>query len=30
MTRTHLVWDWNGTLLNDFDLVVAATNHALA
>jgi phosphoglycolate phosphatase-like HAD superfamily hydrolase len=30
VTRTHLVWDWNGTLLNDFDLVVAATNHALA
>ncbi|MEV0715267.1 HAD hydrolase-like protein [Asanoa sp. NPDC050611] len=30
MTRTHLVWDWNGTLLNDFELVVAATNHALA
>ncbi|GAA1887574.1 HAD family hydrolase [Asanoa iriomotensis] len=29
MTRTHLVWDWNGTLLNDFDLVLSATNHAL-
>ncbi|WP_320069235.1 HAD family hydrolase [Micromonospora sp. RTGN7] len=25
-TRPHLVWDWNGTLLNDLDLVVAATN----
>jgi phosphoglycolate phosphatase-like HAD superfamily hydrolase len=22
----HLVWDWNGTLLNDLDLVVACTN----
>jgi phosphoglycolate phosphatase-like HAD superfamily hydrolase len=26
----HLVWDWNGTLLDDLDLVVAATNVALA
>ncbi|GIJ48571.1 phosphatase [Virgisporangium aliadipatigenens] len=26
----HLVWDWNGTLLNDLDLVVAATNAAFA
>jgi phosphoglycolate phosphatase-like HAD superfamily hydrolase len=25
----HLVWDWNGTLLNDLALVVAATNVAL-
>jgi phosphoglycolate phosphatase-like HAD superfamily hydrolase len=25
----HLVWDWNGTLLNDLALVVAATNMAL-
>lgn len=25
----HLVWDWNGTLLNDLGLVVAATNVAL-
>jgi phosphoglycolate phosphatase-like HAD superfamily hydrolase len=24
----HLVWDWNGTLLNDLDIVVAATNAA--
>ncbi|SDZ13861.1 Phosphoglycolate phosphatase, HAD superfamily [Asanoa ishikariensis] len=30
VTRTHLVWDWNGTLLNDFALVLSATNHALA
>jgi phosphoglycolate phosphatase-like HAD superfamily hydrolase len=26
----HLVWDWNGTLLNDFALVVEATNASLA
>ena len=26
----HLVWDWNGTLLNDFDLVVSCTNAAFA
>ncbi|ASW56885.1 HAD family hydrolase [Plantactinospora sp. KBS50] len=24
--RTHLVWDWNGTLLNDLALVVESTN----
>jgi phosphoglycolate phosphatase-like HAD superfamily hydrolase len=24
----HLVWDWNGTLLNDLDVVVASTNTA--
>jgi phosphoglycolate phosphatase-like HAD superfamily hydrolase len=28
--RTHLVWDWNGTLLNDLSLVVASTNAAFA
>jgi phosphoglycolate phosphatase-like HAD superfamily hydrolase len=28
--RTHLVWDWNGTLLNDIDLAVACTNAAVA
>ncbi|MFF5072327.1 HAD family hydrolase [Micromonospora olivasterospora] len=28
--RPHLVWDWNGTLLNDLSLVVAATNTAFA
>ena len=22
----HLVWDWNGTLLHDIDVVVEATN----
>ncbi len=27
---THLVWDWNGTLLDDLTLVVAATNASLA
>jgi phosphoglycolate phosphatase-like HAD superfamily hydrolase len=24
----HLVWDWNGTLFNDLDVVVASTNTA--
>jgi phosphoglycolate phosphatase-like HAD superfamily hydrolase len=28
--RDHLVWDWNGTLLDDLSLVVAATNVAFA
>ncbi|WP_433530024.1 HAD family hydrolase [Micromonospora sp. CA-263727] len=28
--RPHLVWDWNGTLLNDLDLVVACTNAVFA
>jgi phosphoglycolate phosphatase-like HAD superfamily hydrolase len=28
--RTHLVWDWNGTLLDDLSLVVTATNEAFA
>lgn len=27
---THLVWDWNGTLLNDFEAVIGATNAAFA
>jgi phosphoglycolate phosphatase-like HAD superfamily hydrolase len=26
----HLVWDWNGTLLDDLPLVVSATNAAFA
>jgi len=30
VARTHLVWDWNGTLLDDLSLVVSATNHAFA
>jgi phosphoglycolate phosphatase-like HAD superfamily hydrolase len=29
MGAPHLVWDWNGTLLNDTDAVVEATNVAL-
>jgi phosphoglycolate phosphatase-like HAD superfamily hydrolase len=28
VARTHLVWDWNGTLLDDLGLVVTATNAA--
>nr|WTB31612.1 HAD hydrolase-like protein [Streptomyces sp. NBC_00830] len=28
--RTHLVWDWNGTLLDDNTAVVGATNAAFA
>jgi len=28
VTPTHLVWDWNGTLLDDLHLVVSATNVA--
>jgi phosphoglycolate phosphatase-like HAD superfamily hydrolase len=28
--RDHLVWDWNGTLLNDLELVVSATNTVFA
>jgi phosphoglycolate phosphatase-like HAD superfamily hydrolase len=27
---THIVWDWNGTLVDDLTLVVAATNASLA
>jgi phosphoglycolate phosphatase-like HAD superfamily hydrolase len=30
VTRTHLVWDWNGTLLDDLTLVVSATNHTFS
>jgi phosphoglycolate phosphatase-like HAD superfamily hydrolase len=26
VARKHLVWDWNGTLLDDLSLVVSATN----
>lgn len=29
-TAKHLVWDWNGTLLDDLALVVNATNAAFA
>ena len=28
MARSHLVWDWNGTLLDDLSLVVSSTNSA--
>ncbi len=27
---THIVWDWNGTLFNDIDAVVEATNEVFA
>jgi len=27
-SRTHLVWDWNGTLLDDLTLVVSSSNSA--
>ncbi|HEU4425309.1 MAG TPA: HAD hydrolase-like protein [Pilimelia sp.] len=27
---THLVWDWNGTLIDDLSLVISATNAAFA
>ncbi len=30
MARTHLVWDWNGTLLDDLTLVVTSTNEAFS
>jgi phosphoglycolate phosphatase-like HAD superfamily hydrolase len=26
MERTHIIWDWNGTLFHDIDAVVGATN----
>ncbi|WP_093800603.1 HAD family hydrolase [Streptomyces sp. Wb2n-11] len=29
-TTTHLVWDWNGTLLDDISAVIGATNAAFA
>ena len=29
-TVKHIVWDWNGTLFDDQDLVLAATNASLA
>jgi phosphoglycolate phosphatase-like HAD superfamily hydrolase len=28
VARSHLVWDWNGTLLDDLTLVVSSTNSA--
>jgi phosphoglycolate phosphatase-like HAD superfamily hydrolase len=30
VTAEHLVWDWNGTLLDDLHLVVSSTNEAFA
>ncbi|CDL80536.1 HAD family hydrolase [Xenorhabdus szentirmaii] len=30
MTTAHIIWDWNGTLLNDVNVSVDATNLALA
>lgn len=30
LRRPHLVWDWNGTLLDDLSLVITATNAAFA
>jgi phosphoglycolate phosphatase-like HAD superfamily hydrolase len=30
MAREHLVWDWNGTLLDDLSLVVSSTNAAFS
>ncbi|MFF5444376.1 HAD family hydrolase [Streptomyces sp. NPDC012888] len=27
---THIVWDWNGTLLHDIDAVITATNASFA
>ena len=29
MTPTHVVWDWNGTLLDDLDIVVESVNAGL-
>lgn len=29
MTRRHIVWDWNGTLLDDLEIVIAAVNAGL-
>ncbi len=26
-TYEHIIWDWNGTLLNDVDLCVAIVNN---
>ncbi|MFD3542817.1 HAD family hydrolase [Streptomyces sp. NPDC058662] len=29
-STTHIVWDWNGTLLHDIDAVITATNGSFA
>lgn len=30
MQRSHLVWDWNGTLLDDLAIVIEAVNRSIA
>jgi phosphoglycolate phosphatase-like HAD superfamily hydrolase len=30
MKRRHLVWDWNGTLLDDLEIVLEAVNRSIA
>lgn len=30
MTDRHIVWDWNGTLIDDLSLVISATNATFA
>lgn len=30
VARPHIIWDWNGTLLHDIDLVIEATNASFA
>jgi phosphoglycolate phosphatase-like HAD superfamily hydrolase len=30
MTQLHVVWDWNGTLLDDLEIVIEAANVCLA
>ena len=30
MRYTHILWDWNGTLVDDIDLCLATTNALLA
>lgn len=30
MERRHLIWDWNGTLLDDLGIVIRAVNHSIA
>jgi phosphoglycolate phosphatase-like HAD superfamily hydrolase len=27
-SRLHLIWDWNGTVLNDFDVAFLSTNRS--
>lgn len=30
MTRAHVVWDWNGTLLDDLPIVIESVNRSIA